>query len=117
MLRTPYIEYDFGPIFVIHAFVQKPFQCTAWYVMKFEIHPPLTSPTDISTDFYALPKDRRPVGGAGGRMERHLASLGKVLLRIGLGPNSPEPGGGLWFPVSVPVPSALSYALYVLKGF
>ena len=77
MLRTPYIEYDFGPIFVIQAFVQKPFQHTAQYVMKFDIYPPRTSPTDFSTDFCALPEDRGPVGGAGGRTERHVAVLAR----------------------------------------
>ena len=74
---TPYIEHDFGPIFVIQAFVQKPFQHTAEYVMKFDIYPPLTSPTDFSTDFCALPEDRGPVGGAGGRTERHVAVLAR----------------------------------------
>ena len=71
------IEHDFGQIFVIQAFVQKPFQHTAEYVMKFDIYPPLTSPTDFSTDFCALPEDRGPVGGAGGRTERHVAVLAR----------------------------------------
>ena len=45
--------------------------------MKFDIYPPLTSPTDFSTDFYALPEDRGPVGGAGRRTERHVAVLAR----------------------------------------
>jgi hypothetical protein len=50
---------------------------TAECVMKFDIYPPLTSPTDFSTDCCAFPEDRGPVGGAGGRTERHVAVLAR----------------------------------------
>jgi hypothetical protein len=76
-----YIKHDFGPIFVIQTFMQKPLQHTAQYVMKFEIHPPLTSPADISTDFYALQQTReartlaRPEGFAWSLVASFLGPL------------------------------------------
>jgi hypothetical protein len=102
------IEHDFGPIFVIKTPVQKSFQHTAQYVMKFEIHPPLTSPTDIPTDLYALPKDRGPVGGASGRTECHLAVLAPLPCPHGtytypqFGSRGGEQGGTCWPTTAAP---------------
>ena len=74
--------------------------------MKFDIYPPLTSPTGFSTDFCALPEDRGPVGGAGGRTERHVAVLARPPCPHGtypqFGSRGEEQGGTCWPSTAAP---------------